>query len=115
MHLPKNNKQNSLHKRSHPTAVHDMPPTDLAEACLLGHDTPIRPRNPYIRGTAKHTRRQNVNRNVRLLLRNDRKQTYEDSRVLQQVDSHHHILIMFYWHLMNGTTVHGIPSDTTKI
>ena len=85
---------------SHNTAAHRMP---LADACLLGHDTPIRPRNPYPRGTKKHTRRQNINRNVRLHLRNDRKQTQEDARVLQQLDLHHHniyyVLLAFdEWH-----------------
>jgi hypothetical protein len=80
-----------------------MPPTELAEACLLGHDTPIRPRNPHTRGTARYTKRQNVNRNVRLHLRNDRKQTQEDARVLQFVDDHHNntykVLLAFdEWH-----------------
>ncbi len=91
------------HRRSHTTTVHHMPPTDLAEACLLGHDTPIRPRNSHTRGTARYTKRQNVNRNVRLHLRNDRKQTQEDARVLQQIDLHHHntyyVLLSFdEWH-----------------
>jgi hypothetical protein len=90
-------------ERSSHTAVHRMPSTTIADACLLGHDTPIRPRNPYPRGTKKHTRRQNINRNVRLHLRNDRKQTQEDARVIQQLDLHHHniyyVLLAFdEWH-----------------
>jgi hypothetical protein len=80
-----------------------MPSTTLADACLLGHDTPIRPRNPYTRGTAKHTRRQTINRNVRLHLRNDRKQLQEDTQVINQIDLHHHntyyVLLAFdEWH-----------------
>ena len=90
-------------ERSSHTAVHRMPSTTLADACLLGQDTPIRPRNPYPRGTAKHTRRQNINRNVRIHLRNDRKQTQEDARVIQLIDLHHHniyyVLLAFdEWH-----------------
>ena len=61
-----------------------MPSTTIADACLLGHDTPIRPRNPYTRGTAKYTRRQNINRNVRLHLRNDRKQLQADTQIINE-------------------------------
>ena len=91
------------HKRSHNTKGQHMPSTHLADACLLGHDNPIRPRNPYTRGTARYTRRQNINRNVRLHLRNDRKQLQADARVIQQIDLHHHntyyVLLAFdEWH-----------------
>ncbi len=91
------------HQRYHNTAVHHTPSTTLTDACLLGHDTPIRPWNPYTCGTAKHTRRQNINRNVKLHLRNDRKQTQEDAREIQQIDLHHHntyyVLLAFdEWH-----------------
>jgi hypothetical protein len=50
----------------------------IANACELGPDVPIRPRNPHARGTTRYTKRQNINRNVRLHLRNDRKHVSED-------------------------------------
>jgi len=79
-----------FHKHSPHTIVRAMPTPDLASACYLDHDTPIRSRNPHRRGTAKYTKRANINRNIRLHLRNDRKQTQEDATHLQQVDLHHH-------------------------
>ena len=55
-----------------------MATTTIANACGLGPDMPIRPRNPHTRGTPRYTKRQNINRNVRLHLRNDRKIVQED-------------------------------------
>jgi hypothetical protein len=55
-----------------------MATTTIANACGLGPDMPIRPRNPHTRGTPRYTKRQNINRNIRLHLRNDRKTVQED-------------------------------------
>ena len=55
-----------------------MATTTIANACGLGPDMPIRPRNPHTRGTPRYTKRQNINRNVRLHLRNDRKIVQQD-------------------------------------
>jgi hypothetical protein len=46
------------HKHSPHTIVRAMPTPDLASACYLDHDTPIRSRNPHRRGTAKYTKEQ---------------------------------------------------------
>jgi cold shock CspA family protein len=63
------------HQQPNTTA---MPTDNLANAFQLGPEIPIRPRNPHTRGTPKHLKRQNINRNVRLHLRNDRKNVQED-------------------------------------
>ena len=39
---------------------------------------PVRQRNPYPRGSAKHTRRANINRNIRAHLRHDAQRCKED-------------------------------------
>jgi hypothetical protein len=66
-------------------------PTDtLANACDLGCEVPIRPRNPHRRGTAKFTKRQNINRNLRLHLRNDRKTVQNDSILTQAIQDTHY-------------------------
>jgi hypothetical protein len=57
-------------QKTRPTA---MPTDALANGCYFDSDMPIRSRNPHTRDTTKYTKRQNINRNVRLHLRNDRK------------------------------------------
>jgi hypothetical protein len=65
----------------------------IANACELGPDVPIRPRNPHTRGTPRYTKRQNINRNVRLHLRNDRKIVQEDFTNKLQLQATH---FLFY-------------------
>ncbi len=50
---------------------------------------PIKQRNPYSRGSPKHTRRANINRNVRAHLRHDLKRCQEDSTAIQRIQSAH--------------------------
>ena len=54
---------------------------------------PERQRNPYPRGSAKHTRRANLNRNIRAHLRHDAQRCKEDGQQLQRMqlayDEHH--------------------------
>jgi hypothetical protein len=50
---------------------------------------PIKQRNPYPRGSPKHTRRANINRNVRAHLRHDLKRCKEESTALQRIQSRH--------------------------
>ena len=52
---------------------------------------PIRPRNPHTRGTPRYTKRQNINRNIRLHLRNDRKIVQEDFTNKLQLQATHFI------------------------
>ena len=46
---------------------------------------PERQRNPYPRGSAKHTRRANLNRNSRAHLRHDAQRCKEDGQQLQRM------------------------------
>ena len=97
---------NNYHQNTRPTT---MPTNNIANACELGPDVPIRPRNPHTRGTPRYTKRQNINRNVRLHLRNDRKTTEHDALINRIV---HHTHFTFYytlssfdqWHHVNGLT-----------
>ena len=50
---------------------------------------PLKQRNPYPRGSPKHTRRANTNRNVRAHLRHDLKRCQEDSAAIQRIQSAH--------------------------
>ncbi len=68
-----------------------MPTNNIADAFQLGPEIPIRPRNPYRRGTPKHLKRQNINRNIRLHLRNDRKHVQEDFSNSQQLQETHFV------------------------
>ena len=81
-----------------------MPTDTIANACYLGSDMPIRPRNPHTRGTIKYSKRQNINRNVRLHLRNDRKIVQNDLKLTQAVHDAHFI---FYCTLSSLDTWHG--------
>jgi hypothetical protein len=65
-------------------------PYTIASACGLGCEVPIRPRNPHRRCTAKFTNRQNLNRNLRLHLRNDRKTVQNDSTLYQNIQDTHY-------------------------
>jgi hypothetical protein len=62
----------------------------LANACGLGCDVPIRPRNPHTRGTARYTRRQNINRNLRLHLRNDNKTVQNEYMLIHEIQETHY-------------------------
>jgi hypothetical protein len=64
---------------------------------------PIRPRNPHTRGTTKYTKRQNINRNVRLHLRNDCKLVQNDLMLTKAVHDAHFI---FYCTLSSLDTWH---------
>ena len=77
------NKTHSQFLHQHQTSA--MPTDTIANACYLGSDMPIRPRNPHPRGTIKYSKRQNMNRNVRLHLRNDRKIVQNDLKLTQAV------------------------------
>ncbi len=68
-----------------------MPTDNLADAFFLSPEITIRPRNPYKRGTPKHLKRQNINRNIRLYLRNDRKRVQEDFSDSQQLQETHFV------------------------
>ena len=46
---------------------------------------PVRQRNPHPRGSAKHTRRANLNRNIRAHLRHDAQRCKEDGAQLQRI------------------------------
>ncbi len=46
---------------------------------------PLHQRNPYPRGSAKHTRRANLHRNIRAHLRHDAKRCKEDGQQLQHM------------------------------
>jgi hypothetical protein len=72
------------------TRMPAIPIDTLANACDLGCEVPIRPRNPHRRGTAKFTKRQNINRNLRLHLRNDRKTVQNDSILTQAIQDTHY-------------------------
>jgi hypothetical protein len=50
---------------------------------------PVRQRNPYPRGSAKHTRRANINRNIRAHLRHDAQRCKEDATQIQRMESIH--------------------------
>ena len=93
-----------------------MPATTIANACELGPDMPIRPRNPYPRGTPRYTKRQNINRNVRLHLRNDRKILQHDALINKLVHDTH---FSFYHALSNFDqwrhTRQLLPHDRTLI
>jgi hypothetical protein len=82
-----------------------MPIDTIANACYLGSDMPIRPWNPHTRGTTKYTKCQNINRNVRLHLRNDRKIVQNDLLLAQAVHDAHFI---FYCTLSSLDTWHHI-------
>jgi hypothetical protein len=92
-------------------------PTDtLANACGLGCEVPIRPRNPHRRGTAKFTNRQNINRNLRLHLRNDRKTVQNDSTLFQNMQDTHYdfyCTLSSFDHWQHTRQV--IPHDRTLI
>ena len=106
--LPKN-----YHQTTRSTT---MPATTIANACVLGPDMPIRPRNPYPRGTPRYTKRQNINRNVRLHLRNDRKTLQHDDLINKLVHDTH---FSFYHALSNFDqwrhTRQLLPHDRTLI
>ncbi len=93
-----------------------MPTDTIANACYLGNETPIQPRNPHTRGTAKYTKRQNINRNVRLHLRNDRKHVQNDLLITKAVHDAH---FNFYCTLSSFDTWHHtrqlLPHDRTLI
>jgi hypothetical protein len=57
--------------------------TDLHDVYAL----PLQPRNPYPRGSKKHTRRANINRNVRAHLRHDLQRCKEDGQQLQRMQT----------------------------
>ena len=59
--------------------------TDLHNVYAL----PIQPRNPYPRGSKKHTRRANINRNIRAHLRHDLKRCKDDGHQLQRMQTEH--------------------------
>jgi hypothetical protein len=59
--------------------------TDLRDVYAL----PIKPRNPYPRGSKKHTRRANINRNIRAHLRHDLKRCKDDGQQLQRMQTEH--------------------------
>jgi hypothetical protein len=81
--------QNPRPNRRNKTRATAMHIDNLAGACYLGPEILIRSRNPHTRGTPKHTKRQNINRNIRLHLRNDRKHVQEDFNTIQQLyDTH---------------------------
>jgi hypothetical protein len=100
------------HKHRPPT----MPTDTIANACYLGNDTPIRPQNPHTRSTTKYTKRQNINRNVRLHLRNDRKHVQNDLLATKEV---HDARFIFYCTLSCLDTWHHtrqlLPHDHTLI
>ncbi len=50
---------------------------------------PVRQRNPYPRGSTKHTRRANINRNIRAHLRHDAQRCKEDGTQIQRVQTGH--------------------------
>ena len=50
---------------------------------------PARQRNPYPRGSAKHTRRANINRNIRAHLRHDAQRCKDDATQLQRMQTVH--------------------------
>ena len=50
---------------------------------------PMRQRNPHPRGSAKHTRRANINRNIRAHLRHDAQRCKEDDAQLQRMQLTH--------------------------
>ena len=50
---------------------------------------PVRQRNPYPRGSAKHTRRANLNRNIRAHLHHDAQRCKEDGAQLQRMQLAH--------------------------
>ncbi len=93
-----------------------MPIENLADAFQLGPEIPIRPRNPYRRGTPKHLKRQNINRNVRLHLPNDRKNVQEEFNNSKQLQETHFV---FYSTLtefeMWNHTRQFLPHDATLI
>ncbi len=106
-HLPNSKPhQNHLHK-TRPTA---MPTDTLANACYFGSDMPICPRNPHTR------KRQNINRNVRLHLRNDRKLVQNDLLLAKTVHDNHFV---FYCALSSFETWYHtrqlFPHDRTLI
>ncbi len=59
--------------------------TDLHNVYAL----PIQPRNPYPRGSKQHTRRANINRNIRAHLRHDLKRYKDDGHQLQRMQTEH--------------------------
>ena len=59
--------------------------TDLRDVYAL----PTKPRNPYPRGSKKHTRRANINRNIRAHLRHDLKRCKDDGQQLQRMQTEH--------------------------
>ncbi len=93
-----------------------MPTNNLADAFQLGPEIPVRPRNPHRRGTPKHLKRQNINRNVRLHLRNDRKNVQEDFSNNRQTQETH---LIFYSTLSDFAqwehTRQLLPHDATLI
>ncbi len=93
-----------------------MPTDTIVNACNLGSDMPIRPRYPHTSGTTKYIKRQNINRNVRLHLHNDRKIVQNDFLLAQAVHDAHFI---FYCTLSSLDTWHHttqlLPHDRTLI
>jgi hypothetical protein len=92
-------------------------PTDaIANACGLGCEVSLRPRNPHRRGTVKFTKRQNINWNLRLHLRNDRKTVQNDSILTQAIQDTHY---NFYCTLSSFDQWHHarqvLPHDRTLI
>jgi hypothetical protein len=53
------------------------------------YELPVKQRNPHPRGTRKHTRRANINRNIRAHLRHDRQRTQNDGAQLQRMQEEH--------------------------
>jgi hypothetical protein len=106
----------SQQKHLHQPRPTDMPTDTITNACYLGSDMPIRPRNPHTRGTTKYTKRQNINRNVRLHLRNDRKLVQNDLMLNKTVHDAH---FLFYCTLSSLNTWHHtrqlLPHDRTLI
>ena len=108
---------NKTHSRfRHQQQTPAMPTDTIANACYLGSDMPIRPRNPHTRGTIKYSKRQNINRNVRLHLRNDRKIVQNDLKLTQAVHDAHFV---FYCTLSSLDTWYHtrqlLPHDRTLI
>jgi hypothetical protein len=93
-----------------------MPTNNLADACQLGPEIPIRPRNPHRRGTPQHLKCQNINRNIRLRLRNDRKNAQEDFNNSKQLQDTHFVFYstMTEFEMWNHTR-QFLPHDATLI
>jgi hypothetical protein len=84
---------------------------------MLFRQRHARSRNPHTRGTTKYTKRQNINRNVRLHLRNDRKLVQNDLILLAKTVHDTHFI--FYCTLSSLDTWRHtrqlLPHDRTLI